>query len=335
MANKRPGPVVPSMKDLANKIGDVEDADVLILNFGIEAGFEHAFIDKMRSRKHKRKKLIWFLTTEGGDPDSAFRIARCAQDCYDHITIVVGGWCKSAGTLICVAANDLVICEKGELGPLDIQIAKPDEMWERNSGLAVNAAFEKLQEESFNLFLRHLLSVKSRSSGRITFKTAADIAAQMAIGVTAPIFSKLDPLTIGEEHRASIVCHQYAQRLNLKAKNLKRTREVDGLEMLLNGYPSHGFVIDRKEADDLFNRVLTQTGHITELINAIGRDAFAPRSRARGQLERLEYLNDETKPQRKAGPAASRATKTTKAASKTTRASFKRNGSGNLSGHIS
>ena len=62
---------------------------------------------------------------------------------------------------MCIGANDLVMCEEAELGPLDIQIAKADE-WEAGSGLAIEAAFEKLQEESVKLFLRHLQNIRSR-----------------------------------------------------------------------------------------------------------------------------------------------------------------------------
>jgi hypothetical protein len=74
------------------------------------------------------------------------------------------------------------------------QIAKADEIWERSSGLAVEAAFEKLQQESFKLFFNNLMDIKEQA-GRITFKTAAEIAAQMVIGQTKDIFAKIDPLT--------------------------------------------------------------------------------------------------------------------------------------------
>jgi ClpP class serine protease len=40
----------------------------------------------------------------------------------------VSGYCKSAGTLIALGANELAFGEHGELGPLDVQIAKRDEV---------------------------------------------------------------------------------------------------------------------------------------------------------------------------------------------------------------
>lgn len=88
-----------------------------------------------------------------------------------------------------------------------------------SSGLVVEAAFAKLQQESFKIFFSNLMEIKEQA-GRITFKTAADIAAQMVIGQTKDIFAKIDPLTVGEDYRSNLIAEQYAIRLNLKANNL-------------------------------------------------------------------------------------------------------------------
>jgi membrane-bound ClpP family serine protease len=142
------------IQKVADAIAKQDDCDVLVLNFGLEGGFEELVYRFLCKRKTKRKKLVLFLTTEGGMPHCAYRIGRWLQDAYPNgITVVVAGWCKSAGTLICIAAHHLLIADTGELGPLDVQIAKTDEVWgERGSGLVVEAAFEKLQQESFKLF---------------------------------------------------------------------------------------------------------------------------------------------------------------------------------------
>jgi hypothetical protein len=203
--------------------------------------------------------------------------------------------CKSAGTLLCIAGNDLIVADTGELGPLDIQITKSDELGERTSGLTVESAFEKLQEQSFELFIRNLSDIKNRIGGRITFRTAADLASQMVIGVTSDIFAKFDPVSIGEDHRANRVAEEYAIRLNLKAKNLQpeSRRAIAGLEMLLRGYPSHGFVIDREEAKNLFQRVAAPTGQISELLDLLGAKVLIPRSSSQNQMPMLEFLNAE------------------------------------------
>lgn len=293
--------------ELANAISDDRDCDILILNYGMDGGLHYPFQLFLKSRARKRTNLILMVTTEGGDPDATYRIGRCLQQQYKHVTIIVAGWCKSAGTLLCIAGNDLIVADTGELGPLDIQISKSDELGERTSGLAVESAFEKLQEQSFELFIRNLSDIKNRIGGRITFRTAADLATQMVVGVTSDIFAKFDPVTIGEDHRANRVAEEYAIRLNLKAKNLQpeSRRSLAGLDMLLRGYPSHGFVIDREEAKRLFQRVEAPSGQISELLDLLGTGVVVPRSSSQNQMPRLEFLNAE-KPARTARKAARR-----------------------------
>mgnify|MGYP001176596656 CR=1 FL=1 len=280
------------IRELANTIAEEGDCDVMLFNFGFDPGLEHIFFQFLRRRRQKRKNLLLILTTEGGDANTAYRIARWLQDTYDSITILVAGWCKSAGTLVCIAANKLLIADTGELGPLDVQIAKADEIWERSSGLVVEAAFEKLQEESFKLFFGHLMDIKEQA-GRITFKTAADIAAQLVVGQTREIFAKIEPLTVGEDYRSNLIAEQYAIRLNLKSRNLIQNSRVDGLRMLLRGYPSHRFIIDRHEAAELFREVEAPTGKVADLAQALDADVLLPRSSSRQQKPRLEYLNAE------------------------------------------
>ena len=278
---------------VAGELSLSRDCDILVLNYGMERGLHHFVQDFLKKRKIKKKNLVLFVTTEGGDPDSTYRIARCLQGIYSQITIVVAGWCKSAGTLLCIAGGELIVADSGELGPLDIQIAKSDELGERSSGLTVEAAFEKLQAQSFELFYRNLSDIKTKIGGRITFRTAADIASQMVIGQTSDIFAKFDPVSIGEDHRANLVAEEYAVRLNLKAKNLRVDARSDGLDMLLRGYPSHSFVIDREEARRLFRNVQAPTGQISELVDLLGLDVIIPRSASLNQPMRLEFLNAE------------------------------------------
>lgn len=279
------------VKAAANKIAQALDADVLVFNFGIEPGIDGYLLDVLKKRSAPRGNLLLFLTTEGGDADSAYRIARHLQDRYSSgkFSIVVSSWCKSAGTLVCTGANELIVGPAGELGPLDVQIAKADELGERSSGLAIEAAFEKLQQESTKLFLGYLEDIKGKTGGRITFKTAAEMSASMVVGMMSGIFEKIDPLVVGEDYRSNLVAEQYAVRLNLVGRNLRQ----DGLFALCSGYPSHRFVIDRAEAANLFRNVSEPSPEISELISLLGPEAVVPRNDTRNQRPLLEFLNDE------------------------------------------
>jgi hypothetical protein len=107
------------------------------------------------------------------------------------------------------------------------------------------------------------------------------------------IFAKIDPMTMGEDYRSNLIAGEYAARLNITAGNLRMGRELDALDMLLNGYPSHRFVIDRKEATNLFHRVSPPTARMIKLAERLGTDTLMPRNQNRDETPRLEFLNDE------------------------------------------
>jgi len=115
----------------------------------------------------------------------------------------------------------------------------------------------------------------------------------MVVGVTSGIFAKFDPLSIGEDHRANLVAEEYAVRLNLKSRNIKQDHRADGLKMLLRGYPSHGFVIDRCESKELFKNVSPPEGSVAELIKLLGMGVIMPRNADRNEVPRLEFLNED------------------------------------------
>lgn len=75
-----------------------------------------------------RSKCLLVLTTLGGDADAAYIIARYLRRRYDHFTVYVFGLCKSAGTLLALGAEEIVMGERGELGPIDIQVTSKDEL---------------------------------------------------------------------------------------------------------------------------------------------------------------------------------------------------------------
>jgi len=58
---------------------------------------------------------------------------------------------------------------------------------------------------------------------------------------------------LGEIHRAMNIARNYGQRLILHGKNIKEHDR--SLSRLILSYPSHGFIIDRSEAKNLFLNV--------------------------------------------------------------------------------
>lgn len=296
---KTPDPILDQRKQRAQKAAAAADhvaaeanADILFINSPLDDGLDMTVIRKICTYK-RRKNLFLILVTEGGSADCAFRIARCLQEVYEGFTAVVPSWCKSAGTLVCIGAYDLIIGDLGEMGPLDVQLAKPDELGLISSGLTIDSAFRSLQSVAFQMFETFLLDTLNKSGGRITTKTAAELAANITVGMLSPVFQQLDPMKIGEDFRSTRISEQYALRLDahIHARNLVHDDEVDGVDALVRGYPSHRFVIDRTEAQHLFHRVAPLEGALAEVVETLGDVMVPPSSRRQPGI--VQYLTKE------------------------------------------
>lgn len=273
------------VKDAANTLAQETDSDVYFFNSEIERPYDQELIDCIAALPQKRANITFVMVTEGGDPDAAYRMARCMQENYRRFTCIVPGYCKSAGTILVIGASELAMADSGELGPVDVQMAKRDELGEWQSGLTISSAMVALHERSFAAFEHFFLTTKMRSQNRVTFKTATEIAAKLTGALFAPIFQQIEPLHVGESYRSTAIALYYGVRLDLVSDNL----EEGALDRLVSDYPHHGFVIDRKEATELFRRVRPLSRSEVNLIAALGRTSKFPLT---DNYMRREFLSE-------------------------------------------
>lgn len=251
------------------------DCDVVVINSPMEPGVDTELRSQVLSREEKPGRVIAILVTEGGIADVAYRSARILQANYEQVSVCIPGWCKSAGTLFAIGGHELIIGDRGEMGPLDVQIAVRDEIGDRNSGLILQSALETMREEAFALFENHMMNIKARSGNLVTFRTAADLAVQLTIGLMKPVFEQIDPIRLGDDARSQKIGFHYGLRLNMHSQNLNGE---EALQQLLYGYPSHAFVVDRTEASHLFRNVKPIDGTLHSLIECLGDIAHTPQS---------------------------------------------------------
>ncbi len=282
--NEMANPQVFSLQALANQITDSDNVDILFFNSAIERGKDRKII-QMVGKRQRRKNIMLILVTNGGNPDAAFRISRCLQEKYEKFSVFIPGICKSAGTLVALGANEIIVSDCGELGPLDVQMQKADELWEMSSGLTDLTALQMLQGRAFAMFERAFLDLKERSGGRITLRTAMEVSSTLMSGLYGPIFSQIDPIRLGEISRAMNIGMEYGQRLERKGKNLKAT----ALFKLTAEYPSHGFCIDRTEAEGLFTKLRKPTDNESKLAECLGNEAYCESE----ENSFIEFLSEE------------------------------------------
>lgn len=213
--------------------------------------------------KPTSKRALVVLFTPGGDPHAGFRIARALHCSYGEFDLLIPRTCKSAGSLIAIGAHTLFLDDMSELGPLDVQLKKKDEIVGLTSGLDIVHSVNHVQTQAMHAFRTYLVELSAGAG--LSTKVAADIASKLTTGLYQPIVAQIDPMKLAEIQRALEIAFAYGERLNEKSSNLK----PGALAELVTSYPSHSFVIDRKEAKKLFFRVEKPTGFMQELSKAI------------------------------------------------------------------
>jgi len=245
--------------------------DVFLYNGGIERSEDLRFIEFI-SQNQASNDLTLLLVTPGGNPDAAYKIARYIQSVYDNFRCFVPGLCKSAGTLLAIGANELIFSPYGELGPLDVQLTKTDDLIGQESGLNISEAFRTVENRAKATFHAVIGEIISSSGGVVSFQTASHCASEIVASLYGPIFGRIDPEEVGSRARAMRLGEDYGIRLNQKFQNLR-----DGaLTHLSQSYSSHGFVIDANEACALFERVRLATDVEKQLVQTLGSKARFP-----------------------------------------------------------
>lgn len=231
-----------------------EDRDLFLYSGGVDKQSVNELFKVVLARNNKRRSNVsLILTTWGGDPHQAYRMARLLQKLYLKFRVVVMGPCKSAGTLVTIGANELAFGFLGELGPLDMQLYKPDEIGVINSGLDTLGALAIMRNHAFSVFEDCMMDIINKSRGTVSMKTASDVASQLVIGLFQPIVRQIDPHRFSEVNRMMKIIKEYGKRLEMP--NLKDEKE-SRLDNLIEDYPTHEFIIDKYEAETIFETVL-------------------------------------------------------------------------------
>lgn len=251
-------------------------ADVFLYNGTITRNNVLSVMEELQKNK-SRSKLFLLMVTYGGDPHAAFKISRYIQDHYDHFTLFVSGFCKSAGTLFAIAANEVVFTPFGELGPLDVQMAKPDQ-FQFDSGLVIGESLDTLERRASETFKRMFGEIMLEQQGLISVTSALHAASELTKSVYAPIMGRVDPEEVGVRQRALRIALDYGRRLAIKSQNTKSHT----VQMLAEKYSSHSFVIDKQEAASLFSNVRMASEAEMELCVALGATARIEQSDSRG-----------------------------------------------------
>lgn len=263
--------------EAANAVAESLEAAVFVYSGSIDSEGFGRLIKSMQPSEEQpaRRNAIVFLTTYGGDAGQAYRIARLLQTVTDKFYLCVPSECKSAGTLIALGASEIFMPSISELGPLDVQLRRRDEIGgRRRSGMVVRTALDGLADETFKVFQQVMLRITWSSRHTISFDLASRVASSIATGVMAPVYAQVDPESLGNDLRDLSVATAYGERLAEFGGNA--TQET--VRQLVEDYPTHEFIIDSADARKIFKTVNEPSEEMTRLIIELGEIVYSVQS---------------------------------------------------------
>lgn len=89
-------------------------------NAGIDPGDDQFLFELLSSRQRKEVDLL--LETPGGYTDTTEKLCAMLRDMAPDLRVIIPRKAKSNGTVIALAANQIVMSSTSELGPIDPSI---------------------------------------------------------------------------------------------------------------------------------------------------------------------------------------------------------------------
>lgn len=234
--------VIKIAKEILNERGN----PVLILNLNEINPSNLIKFNELIARK-KFNEIDVILQTPGGDIDAAFLFAKLLRSSSNKVNIFVPLYAKSAGTLMCLAADKIIMTSLSELGPLDTQIRENQDGSAPTYNSALNGfkALEQVQLHALETLDIATKMILARSGMKIA--EAIQLAASFAGNTSGTLYSQLNPLKIGEYARALEIGEKYGIILLTRYMGWNEEDAELTVKTLVKQYPAHGFVIDVEE----------------------------------------------------------------------------------------
>lgn len=214
---------------IAYILSDRQGAQAQVADDAIRPLYDH-----LRSIGH-RTRIDLFLYSTGGLTDVPWRIVTMMREHCEQFGVLVPYRAMSAATMIALGADDIVMGPKGELGPIDPQ-------------LAIQRGREGETPVQEQIAVEDLMSYLRLLKDRVGLTDQKALAAPMAA-----LADKLDPWILGQANRAHSHIRDVARKLLMTRSiaGIDESRMSGIIETLAEKTYQHGHAIGRREASAL------------------------------------------------------------------------------------
>jgi hypothetical protein len=218
------------------------------------AGDVVPFLNEQLEKIGKVKKISLFLYTSGGDMLAPIRIVKLIRNHCDEFEVLVPYKAHSAGTLITLGADKIVMSKLGELTPVDPTTGHPFN-----------------PQNPTNPKQRLEVSVEDLNSYFLLAKEKAGVKEDQMVEIYKELADKLHPLSLGNAYRA----YRMARKLTERLLQLHMNKETDNgkikkiVQEMTGDITIHAYPIDRDEAKELGLKVEAPDEKVENLLSEL------------------------------------------------------------------
>lgn len=181
---------------------------------------------------YSHDRISLYLYTRGGDTLAAWSLVNLIRQFADYIEVIVPSKAHSAGTLMSLGANSIIMTKQATLGPIDPSVNTP--LNPQVPGAPPHAKVP-VSVEDLNAFIKYC---------RQTLGPDVEIR-ELLLSLS----EKVHPLVLGNAFRARGQIQMLAKKL-LANQNHEADKLDELLRFLCSESGSHDYTINRREARD-------------------------------------------------------------------------------------
>jgi hypothetical protein len=251
---------------------------LMVCTRGDTVAFSRDFVDTVYKAKEQfdnLTKLDVLVDHYGGNLEAAYQLIAFLRSHCTTLRVFIPDYAKSAATLLALGADELWMSGSAEIGPLDAQIRDPHDPDKFISALDEFRSVDYLRTHSFEILNEFAKMLKRTTS--LSTKDRLQLGIEYTTRLMSPMYQNVDPLHFGGSHRSVEMGTEYGRRVmsrySYRDWPLWEINEL--LRRLTWDYPSHSFVIDFAEAEELGLRVQLLDGELDGLAHTIANGLTA------------------------------------------------------------
>jgi hypothetical protein len=199
------------------------------------------------------KRISLILHTGGGSTLAAWRIVNLVRTFCEELEVLIPVKALSAGTLISIGADKVVMTKQAALGPIDPSVNSP-----LNPQTQVGA-----QQMRVPVSVESVLGYLSAAKDELKLKSEASLGT-----VLSTLSAQVHPLVLGEIFRARSQIRFLARKLI--TRQVTDTEKIESIiKFLTADSGSHDYTLNRREARELGLNVETPSDELYGLLKRV------------------------------------------------------------------